>query len=100
MAEKVDTILSDDIIFTKEDGRRRYLIRWRDKPESEDTWLDRKELQQIDSDALEIYESNRDTYSTKSSFLPSRENDEDIRSWKVYQRHGRRSTTTIAPIYF
>ncbi|KAI0505092.1 hypothetical protein KFK09_016049 [Dendrobium nobile] len=70
IAEKVDTILSDEIISTREGGRRRYLIRWKGKPESKDTWLDCEELQHINPDALEIYESIRDTYSTESSFLP------------------------------
>ncbi|PKU74568.1 hypothetical protein MA16_Dca003771 [Dendrobium catenatum] len=101
MAEQVEAVLSDEIISTREGGRRRYLIRWKGKPESEDTWLDREELQQIDPDALEIYESARDSYSTESSFLPPRENDGDIRSsWKVYQRRGRRSTATIESNFF
>ncbi|KAL0918727.1 hypothetical protein M5K25_010751 [Dendrobium thyrsiflorum] len=51
IAEKVDIILSDDINFTKEGERRRYLIRWKGKPESKNTWSEREELQRIDPDA-------------------------------------------------
>ncbi|PKU66219.1 hypothetical protein MA16_Dca009593 [Dendrobium catenatum] len=77
--EKIETILSDEIISTRDGGRHRYLVRWRGKPETEDTWLERDEIQRLDPNLLELYESSQDPYSTGSSFLPPGENDGDIR---------------------
>jgi len=99
-------ILSDEIIFTKEGGQKRYLIRWRGKPESEDIWLERDELQRINSDALEIYESTQDAYSMESSLFQPRENDEDIRQWKVLEMgltiygHGRTTLFLSYHLYY
>ncbi|KAL0919418.1 hypothetical protein M5K25_011512 [Dendrobium thyrsiflorum] len=69
--------------------------------ETENTWIDREELQRLDPDLLEWYESSRDTYSTGSSSLPPGENDEDIsrRFQHVYRRRGRRSTARIQSLY-
>ena len=74
-----------------------YLIRWKGKSPAEDTWLDRSELQQIDPDLLEYYESSFTRDSTESSSLPPGENDEDMASTPrkrrfehVYQRRRRR----------
>ena len=77
--ENIDKIL-DEIISTRDGGTRRYLIRWKGKSPAEDTWLDRSELQKIDPDLLEYYESSFTRDSTKSSFLPHGENDGDMAS--------------------
>ena len=53
----VDKILKDDIITTKSSGTCRYLIHWKGKVATDDTWLDRDDLQRIDLDALERYGS-------------------------------------------
>ncbi|KAI0503728.1 hypothetical protein KFK09_014667 [Dendrobium nobile] len=69
ISEKIEAILDDEIISTKEGGRQRYLVHWKGKPATDDTWIDREELQGLDPDLLEMYESSRDFYSTGSSFL-------------------------------
>ncbi|KAL0916003.1 hypothetical protein M5K25_013478 [Dendrobium thyrsiflorum] len=74
----IEAILSDEIISTKDGGYRRYLVQWTRKPETENTWIERDELQRLDPDLLEWYDSSRNAYSTGSSFLPPGENDEDI----------------------
>ncbi|KAI0491510.1 hypothetical protein KFK09_025770 [Dendrobium nobile] len=101
-AEKIETILDDEIISTKDGGRQRYLVHWEGTPETEDTWIDREELQRLDPDLLELYESFHSTHSTESSSLPPGENDEDIdrRFRRVYQRRPRRSTAMIESLYY
>ena len=98
--ENIDKILDDEIISTRDGGTRRYLIRWKGKSPAEDTWLDRSELQQIDPDLLEYYESYFTRDSTESSSLPPGENDEDMASARpkrrfdhVYQRRRRRAVS-------
>jgi len=39
-AEQIDKIIDDEIISTTNGGTRRYLVHWKGKPESDDTWLD------------------------------------------------------------
>jgi len=56
-AEKVDKTLDDEIITTKDGKIRRYLIRWKGKAPSDDTWIDWSDLQRIDPDVLEWYVS-------------------------------------------
>jgi len=72
-AKQIDKIIKDEIISTADGITRRYLVHWKKKHESDDTWLDRE-------DALERYESNRDIHSMGSSFSHPREIDEDIRA--------------------
>jgi len=56
------------MISTTDGGTRRYLVYWKGKPESDDSWLDRKDMQHLDPDALEQYESSREIHSTTSTF--------------------------------
>ena len=99
-SEHIDKILDDEIISTRDGGTRRYLIRWKGKSPAEDTWLDRSELQQIDPDLLEYYESSFTRDSTESSSLSYGENDEDMASAcpkrrfdHVYQCRRRRAAS-------
>ena len=55
--ESVERILDDQIITTRNKGYQRYLVRWQGRPESEDSWITREDLQQIDPDILETYHS-------------------------------------------
>jgi len=50
---QVDDILDDEIITTKDDVTRRYLVHWKGKLPTDDTWEYQSELQQIDPDILE-----------------------------------------------
>ena len=66
--EQIDKIIADKIICTTDGGTRWYLVHWKGKPESDNTWLDREDVQRLDPDALEQYESSGDIHSTGASF--------------------------------
>ena len=70
--------MDDEIITTKDGGTRKYLVRWKEKPLTDDSWIDRSELQKIDPDILEQCESSSSSNSTKSSFFQPGENNTDI----------------------
>ena len=55
--ERIERILNDQIITTRNKGYQRYLVRWQGRPESEDSWITKEDLQQIDPDILETYHS-------------------------------------------
>ena len=65
--DRIEKILDDQAISTRNRGYQRYLVRWQGQPESEDSWISREDLQQLDPDLLERYQSQIDPYSTGSS---------------------------------
>ena len=65
--DRVESILDDQVITTRNKGYQRYLVHWQGRPESEDSWITREDLQQIDPDLLENYHSQVNPYSTGSS---------------------------------
>ena len=66
--ERIERILDDQTISTRNKGYQHYLVRWQGRPESEDSWITREDLQCIDPDILERYQGQADPYSTGSSF--------------------------------
>ena len=75
--EKIERILDDQVISTRQYGYQRYLVRWQGRPESEDSWVTREDLQRIDPDLLEEYQSQTSLYSTESSSSHPRRIGED-----------------------
>ena len=75
--EKIERILDDQAISTRQNGYQRYLVRWQGRPESEDSWVTREDLQRIDPDLLEEYQSQTSLYSTESSSSHPRRIGED-----------------------
>ena len=65
--ERIDRILDDQSITTRNKGYQRYLVQWQGRPESENSWITREDLQQIDPDLLEKYHNQVNPYSTGSS---------------------------------
>ena len=65
--DKIERIRDDQAITTRNKGYQRYLVRWQGRPESEDSWITREDLQRINLDLLEYYQSKADPYSTESS---------------------------------
>ena len=65
--EQIEKILDDQVISTRNRGYQRYLVRWLGRPDSDDSWISREELQELDPDLLERYQSQLDPYSTGSS---------------------------------
>ena len=65
--ESIDVILDEQIVFTRDGGVHRFLVRWRGRPDSDCIWITRDELKQLDLDLLEYYQSSSNFHSTGSS---------------------------------
>jgi len=65
--EKIERILDDQAICTRNRGYQRYLVRWQGQPESEDSWITCEDLQCLNPDLLEHYESQVIPHSIGSS---------------------------------
>ncbi|GFZ19760.1 hypothetical protein Acr_28g0004650 [Actinidia rufa] len=61
--------IEDLIAFKGDGGVQRFLVRWSGRPASDDTWITSEDLQQIDRDLFEYYQSRPAIHSTESSFL-------------------------------
>ena len=64
---QVDQILDEQTTVTRNQVYQRYLVRWKDQPPTEDTWMSREDLMQLDPDILERFQAEVDPYSTGSS---------------------------------
>ncbi len=76
--EHIEHILDEQVISTRRGSYQRYLVRWKGRPESDVTWISRAELQRLDPDLLEQYDSRPDLHSTGSSFFHPEGVDGDI----------------------
>ena len=47
MTEQIDEIIDDQIVSTKNGGYHRFLIRWKGLPDSDNTMINREELQRL-----------------------------------------------------
>ena len=65
--ENFEQILDDKIVTTRNKDYYRYLVRWQGRPESDNSWVTKEDLQRIDPDLLEHYQSQVEPYSTGSS---------------------------------
>ena len=68
MTEQIDEIIDDQIVSTRYGGYQRFLVRWKGLPDSDNTWINREELQWLDLNRLEHYESRGGSHSIESSF--------------------------------
>ena len=76
----IESILDDQVTVTRGGNYQRYLVRWLDRPDSDNTWIPRDELQRMAPDLLELYDgSTRGSHSTGSSSSHSERIDGDIR---------------------
>ena len=62
--ESIDAILNGQIVSTRDGGVHRFLVRWRGRPDSDCTWITRDELERLDPDLLEYYQSSSYFHST------------------------------------
>ena len=53
--ERIKRILDDQAISIRNKSYQHYLVWWQGRPESEDSWITRKDLQCMDPDILEKY---------------------------------------------
>ena len=65
--ESIDAILDEQIISTRDGGVHYFLVWWRGGPDFDCTWITRDELQRLDLDLVEYYQSSLDFHSTRSS---------------------------------
>ena len=65
--EQIEHILDEQVITTKNGAYQRYLVWWKGCPTTDDTWITRAELERLDLDLLERYQSDQDPYSIRSS---------------------------------
>ncbi|GFY95334.1 acyl-CoA N-acyltransferases (NAT) superfamily protein [Actinidia rufa] len=95
LKEHIDTILDEQIISTRDGGVQRFLVRWSGRPASDDTWITSDDLQQIDRDLFEYYQSRPASHSTESSFLHPGRVGEDTESrptiTRVYSRRSKKA---------
>ena len=77
--EKIERILDDQAVSTRQNSYQRYLVRWQGHPNSEDSWITREDLQCIDPDLLKKYQSQTDPYSTGLSSSHPRRNGGDTK---------------------
>ena len=56
--ESIDAILDEQIISTRDGGVHHFLVWWQGRPDFECTWITRDELQRLDPDLLEYYQSS------------------------------------------
>ncbi|KAH7866989.1 hypothetical protein Vadar_027559 [Vaccinium darrowii] len=88
--DQVEDVLEDEIIGSRHGGFQRYLIKWKDRPVSDATWILEEELRHLAPDILEHYHSRNSTES--SSFQPGG-NDGDHPRPKItrtYMRRGKK----------
>ncbi|GFZ13346.1 hypothetical protein Acr_23g0017310 [Actinidia rufa] len=76
----------------RDGGVQRFLVRWSGRPTSDDTWITSDDLQQIDRDLFEYYQSRPSIHSTESSFLhPGRVGGDTGSRPPITRVYGRRS---------
>ncbi|GFZ18311.1 SEC12P-like 2 protein [Actinidia rufa] len=96
--EHIDAILDEQIISTRDGSVQRFLVRWSGRPASDDTWITSEDLQQIDRDLFEYYQSRPAIHSTESSFLhPGRVGGDNGSRPPITRVYGRRSKKARAP---
>ena len=88
--EHIDAILDEQTVSTSDGGVQRFLVRWRGRPESDTTWITRAELQRIDPDLLEYYQSHS---SGSTSSYPGGVGADTSTGLIILQDHGRRRRT-------
>ena len=93
--EEIKKILDDKIITTRNKDYQRYLVQWQCRPESDNSWITREDLQRINPDLLEHYQSKTIPYSTESSFVYPGRIGVDTRSSK----RGHSNKVNLSPLW-
>ncbi len=65
--DRVEHVLDDQAITTRNKGYQRYLVHWEGRPKSDDSWITREDLQRLNPDLLEKYHSQTNPCSTESN---------------------------------
>uniref|UniRef100_A0A2N9G2F5 Chromo domain-containing protein n=1 Tax=Fagus sylvatica TaxID=28930 RepID=A0A2N9G2F5_FAGSY len=84
--ESIDAILDEQVVFTRDGAVQHFLVLWHRRPESDCTWIARKDLQQLDPDLLEYYQSHINALPSTSYRPP------------ITRVYGRRKKHSIPPV--
>jgi len=52
---RIEHIMDDQVVTTRNNGYQHYLVHWQGRPESENSWITREDLQYIDSNLLKQF---------------------------------------------
>ena len=82
--DEIDDIVDTTIVPTRNSGYQKYLVKWKDKPWSDCTWISDEEFQRLDPDLYNKYHSFN---SSEPSFSKPGRNDVNSRKYgKTYSR--------------
>ncbi|RVW47624.1 Transposon Ty3-I Gag-Pol polyprotein [Vitis vinifera] len=79
---EIEYVLDDQLVSTRQGGYQKFLVKWRGKPHSENTWITTTDFQKINPDLYELYQASNS--SEPSSFKPGRI--DEGKPFKVYSR--------------
>ena len=79
---KIEYVLDDQLVSTQQGGYQNFLVKWRGKPHSENTWIMTTDFQKLNPDLYELYQASNS--SEPSSFKPGRIDGGN--PFKVYSR--------------
>jgi hypothetical protein len=65
--DQIDAILDDQLVSTRKGGYQKFLVRWKNRLASDDSWLKIEEVQRLNPD---LYEEYLALHSTESSSFP------------------------------
>jgi hypothetical protein len=93
--DEIEGILDSELVSTRSGGYQKFLVKWRNRPIADNSWITETELQRIDPDMLERYRSSLSPVANSSH--PGRI-DADISGapFRVYQRRRRRRSSVGA----
>ena len=70
--EMVDIILDDEFVTSRDDGFRRFLVKWHGRPDFDATWIHKDDLRHLDPSLLDWYLFS---HSSESSYFQPGGND-------------------------
>ncbi|RVW74852.1 Transposon Ty3-I Gag-Pol polyprotein [Vitis vinifera] len=73
---EIEYVLDDQLVSTRQGGYQNFLVKWRGKPHSENTWITTTDFQKINPDLYELYQASNS--SEPSSFKPGRIDGESL----------------------
>ncbi|RVW83819.1 Transposon Ty3-G Gag-Pol polyprotein [Vitis vinifera] len=67
---EIEYVLDDQLVSTRQGGYQNFLLKWRGKPHSENTWSTTTDFHKLNPDLYELYQASNS--SEPSSFKPGR----------------------------
>ena len=67
---EIEYVLDDQLVSTRQGGCQKILVKWQDKPHSENTWITTTDFQKFNPNLYELYQASNS--SKPSSFKPGR----------------------------